>query len=67
MPPGLDNSAGVTLALTAALIATGHGSPGVLAPEAAIEPEVLLERLVPWCHPEPASLDQLVDVTIEQI
>jgi len=67
LPPGLDNSAGVTLALTAVMIAEGHGPPGVSPPELAIEPDVLLDRLRPWCHPEPVDLDHLVEVTIEQI
>ena len=68
LPAGFDNAAGVTLALAAELLLAGPAvGPGVFTPEQAFEPDMLLERLGPWCYPPPARPDALVEVTIEQI
>ncbi len=67
MPPGLDNSAGITLALGAESLADMPAErPGVFAADQIIDPDELLQRLAPWCEP-PANPDTLVDVTLEQI
>lgn len=67
LPAGLDNAAGITLAIAAELLIEGAPpGPGVHTPEVAFEPDMLLERLAPWCEPPPSRPDSLVEVTIEQ-
>ncbi|MDG2113936.1 MAG: saccharopine dehydrogenase NADP-binding domain-containing protein [Actinomycetota bacterium] len=67
MPSGLDHAAGITLAIASQLVQEGVvAEAGVHTPEAAFEPDMLLERLAPWCEPPPSRPDKLVEVTIEQ-
>ena len=66
LPQGLEHTAGVTLALAAQMLGAGDlVAPGVHSPEEALEPDILLEHLAPWCEPPFDGASNLVDVTIE--
>ena len=61
---GMGPITGIPLALGASLLVAGELSrPGVSAPEAAIEPKLLLDRLAEHCQPRPGDPADLTVTT----
>jgi hypothetical protein len=55
---------GIPLALGVSLLADGRlDRAGVFTPEAIVEPEVLFEKLLPYCEPRVGSPDDLALMT----
>lgn len=63
-PGGMGAITGIPLALGVSLLADGRlDRAGVFTPEAIVEPEVLFEKLLPYCEPRVGSPDDLALMT----
>ncbi len=62
LPPGMDGATAIPAAIAASMLLHRPPAPGVHAPEAVVDPDLLLAALAAHCPGTPASADALAPV-----